>query len=74
MKEFLDEHFTRLLNNRGANSGWTPSMHAHPDVAAAYPEIAGLTVVADEYIGPRTIELRTHTGKMMAEYVGVTLD
>lgn len=71
MKEFLDTYFTRLLANRGPNDGWTPSLHAHPDVAAAYPEIAGMAVTADEYVGARTIELRAHTGKMMAEYVGV---
>lgn len=73
MKEFLDAHFKRLLDNRGPNNGWTPSLHAHPDVAAAYPVVAGMQVTADEYIGPLTIELRTHTGKLMAEYVGVTV-
>lgn len=74
MKDFLDAHFTRILSNRGTNNGWTPSLHAHPEVATAYPEIAGMPVVADEYVGPRTIELRAQTGKMMAEYVGVTLE
>lgn len=72
MKQFLDEHFSGIIERR-ANKDWRPSLHANADVVAAYPEIAGMAVIEDKYVDPLTIELRAETGKLMASYSGVRI-
>ena len=72
MQQFLDEHFSSIIENR-ANKEWTPSLHANAEIVKVYPKIAGLKVMEDKWAEPKTIELRAETGQLMSKYVGVRL-
>lgn len=66
MKNYLEEHFSHLLENR-FDTRWTPHFVGCEAVAAAYPEILGIAVAADPYVEPLSIELRTETGTLCAK-------
>jgi hypothetical protein len=66
MKNYLEEHFERVLENRH-DKRWTPKFVGCEAVAAAYPELLGITVISDPYVEPNSIELRTETGTLCAK-------
>lgn len=66
MKNYLEEHFSHIIENR-YDKRWEPKFVGCETVAKAYPEILGIPVVPDPYVEPMSLELRTETGTLCAK-------